>query len=49
MFTQTEALAKIADLITRFEEQLPSYKKSEYTISRACYFQARVKAGADTD
>ncbi len=52
MFTKTEALAKIADLITRFEEQLPSYKKSEYneTLARRDFIDPFFKAlGWDVD
>jgi hypothetical protein len=30
MYTKPEALAIVKDLVSRFEEQLPSYKKAEY-------------------
>ena len=50
--TKEEGLKKVKDLVTRFSEQLPSYKKSEYneTQTRRDFIDPLFKAlGWDID
>ena len=52
MHTKSEALAIVKDLVSRFEEQLPSYKKAEYneTSTRRDFIDPFFKAlGWDMD
>ena len=52
MYTKEEALVKITELVRRFDEQIDSYKKSDYneTLTRRDFIDPFFKAlGWDMD
>ncbi len=52
MITKEEAYSKVSELVERFKEQLPSYKKTDYneTLTRQDFINPFFKAlGWDVD